>query len=101
MCAVGLSQERLGKDGLDAHSQFIFDHVAPACANLCRALGDDFSMFLPVVLPPLLSALEAEVKFNIEAADPDEENQASGYLCSADADASHAGRGVFVDTGEV
>ncbi|CAM9197764.1 unnamed protein product, partial [Sphacelaria rigidula] len=68
--------ERLGKDGLDAHSQFIFDHVAPACANLCRALGNDFSMFLPVVLPPLLSALEAEVKFNIEAADPDDENEA-------------------------
>ena len=32
-------------------------------------------MFLPVVLPPLIAALEAEVKFSIEAADPDEDGQ--------------------------
>lgn len=32
-------------------------------------------MFLPVVLPPVLSALEVEVKFNIEAADPDEDTE--------------------------
>lgn len=32
-------------------------------------------MFLPVVLPPLLAALEAEVKFNMEAADPDEDGE--------------------------
>lgn len=69
-------QERLGKGGgLDGHDQFIFEHVAPACGNLCRALGEDFAMFLPVVLPPLLTALEAEVKFNMEAADPDEDGE--------------------------
>lgn len=49
--------------------------MAPACGNLCRALGEDFAMFLPVVLPPLLAALEAEVKFNMEAADPDEDGE--------------------------
>lgn len=32
-------------------------------------------MFVPVVLPPLLAALEAEVKFNMEAADPDDEGE--------------------------
>lgn len=32
-------------------------------------------MFLPVVLPPLLAALEAEVKFSMEAADPDEDGE--------------------------
>lgn len=37
-------------------------------------------MFLPVVLPPLFSALEAEVKFNIEAADADEEGEVSQAL---------------------
>lgn len=69
-------QERLGKGGgLDGHEHFVFEHVAPACANLCRALGEDFAMFLPVVLPPLLTALEAEVKFNMEAADPDEDGE--------------------------
>lgn len=53
----------------------MFEHVAPACGNLCRALGEDFAMFLPVVLPPLLTALEAEVKFNMETADPDEDGE--------------------------
>ncbi|CAM9279367.1 unnamed protein product, partial [Hapterophycus canaliculatus] len=68
--------ERLGKSGgLDGQDQFIFEHVAPACGNLCRALGEDFAMFLPVVLPPLLAALEAEVKFSMEAADPDEDGE--------------------------
>lgn len=69
-------QERLGKGGgLDGQDQFIFEHVAPACGNLCRALGEDFAMFLPVVLPPLLAALEAKVKFSMEAADPDEDGE--------------------------
>lgn len=77
-------QERLGKGGgLDGHDQFIFEHVAPACGNLCRALGADFAMFLPVVLPPLLAALEAEVKFNMEAADPDEDGQVRLALAKA------------------
>ncbi len=71
-------KERLGKGGgLDGHDQFIFEHVAPACGNLCRALGEDFAMFLPVVLPPLLAALEAEVKFSMEAADPDDDGEVS------------------------
>lgn len=68
-----LPQERLGKGG--DHSQFISEHVAPACSNLCRALGEDSGMFLPVVLPPLIAALEAEVSFSMEAAQPDEDNQ--------------------------
>lgn len=68
-----LPQERLGKGG--DHSQFVFEHVAPACSNLCHALGEDSAMFLPVVLPPVLAALEAEVNFSIEAAQPDEDNQ--------------------------
>lgn len=71
-------KERLGKGGgLDGHDHFIFEHVAPACGNLCRALGEDFAMFLPVVLPPLLAALEAEVKFSMEAADPDDDGEVS------------------------
>lgn len=70
-----LWQERLGKGGVDGHSQFIFEHVAPACGNLCRALGEDFAMFLPVVLPPLFAALEEEVKFSMEAADPDDDGE--------------------------
>lgn len=37
-------------------------------------------MFLPVVLPPLLKALEVEVKFSMEAADPDEGGQVWGLL---------------------
>ncbi|CAN0076750.1 unnamed protein product, partial [Ectocarpus sp. 12 AP-2014] len=61
--------------GVDGHSQFIFEHVAPACGNLCRALGEDFAMFLPVVLPPLFAALEEEVKFSMEAADPDDDGE--------------------------
>ena len=69
-------KERLGKGGgLDGHDQFISEHVAPACGNLCRALGEDFAMFLPVVLPPLLAALEAEVKFSMEAVDPDDDGE--------------------------
>lgn len=71
-------KERLGKgQGLDSHEQFIFEHVAPACGNLCRALGEDFAMFVPVVLPHLLAALEAEVKFSMEAADPDDDGEVS------------------------
>ena len=71
--AFALRQERLSKGGsLDGHDQFIAEHVAPACGNMCRALGDDLAMFLPMVMPPLLASLEAEVKFSIEAADPDE-----------------------------
>ncbi|CAM9413811.1 unnamed protein product [Ascophyllum nodosum] len=64
---------RLSKGG--DHSSFLSDHVAPACGNLSGALGEDLAMFLPVVLPPLIAALEAEVKFSIEAADPDEDGQ--------------------------
>lgn len=60
---------------MDGHSQFIFEHVAPACGNLCRALGEDFAMFLPVVLPPLFAALEEEVKFSMEAADLDDDGE--------------------------
>eukprot|EP00752_Nemacystus_decipiens_P011318 g10058.t1 len=68
--------ERLGKgQGLGSHEQFIFEHVAPACGNLCRALGEDFAMFVPVVLPHLLAALETEVKFSMEAADPDDDGE--------------------------
>ncbi|CAM9453902.1 unnamed protein product [Ectocarpus sp. 13 AM-2016] len=67
--------KRLGKGGVDGHSQFIFEHVAPACGNLCRALGEDFAMFLPVVLPPLFAALQEEVKFSMEAADPDDDGE--------------------------
>lgn len=69
-------KERLGNGpGLESHEQFIFEHVAPACGNLCRALGEDFAMFVPVVLPHLLAALEAEVKFSMEAADPDDDGE--------------------------
>lgn len=32
-------------------------------------------MFLPVVLPPLFAALEEEVKFSMEAADPDDDGE--------------------------
>lgn len=81
-CSLPLSspslKERLGKGpGLESHEQFIFEHVAPACGNLCRALGEDFAMFVPVVLPHLLTALEAEVKFSMEAADPDDYGEVS------------------------
>ncbi|CAM9867672.1 unnamed protein product, partial [Laminaria digitata] len=58
--------------GLDGHEQFIAEHVAPACGNLCNALGNDLVMFLPMVMPPLLKALQAEVDFKMEAADPDD-----------------------------
>lgn len=76
-------KERLGKgSGLESHEQFIFEHVAPACGNLCRALGEDFAMFVPVVLPHLLAALEAEVKFSMEAADPDDDGEV-GFVGSA------------------
>lgn len=34
-------------------------------------------MFVPVVLPHLLAALEAEVKFSMEAADPDDDGEVS------------------------
>lgn len=34
-------------------------------------------MFVPVVLPHLLTALEAEVKFSMEAADPDDDGEVS------------------------
>lgn len=72
-------QERLGKGGgLDGHEQFIAEHVAPACGSLCNALGEDFVMFLPMVMPSLLAALEAEVKFSIESADPDEGGEVRG-----------------------
>ncbi|CAN0445238.1 unnamed protein product, partial [Ectocarpus sp. 8 AP-2014] len=74
-CASSQALGRLGKGGVDGHSQFIFEHVAPACGNLCRALGEDFAMFLPVVLPPLFAALEEEVKFSMEAADPDDDGE--------------------------
>lgn len=36
-------------------------------------------MFLPMVMPPLLKALEAEVKFSIETADPEEDGEVSGH----------------------
>ena len=35
-------------------------------------------MFLPMVMPSLLAALEAEVKFSIESADPDEGGEVRG-----------------------
>ena len=35
-------------------------------------------MFLPMVMPPLLKALEAEVKFSIETADPDDDGEVRG-----------------------
>lgn len=69
-------QERLGKDGEgEGRDLFVFEQVAPACANLCRALGEDFTMFLPVVLPPLFAALETEIEFSMEAADPAEQGE--------------------------
>lgn len=43
-------------------------------------------MFLPVVLPPLIAALEAEVSFSMEAAQPDEDNQVRKWytVCESD-----------------
>jgi len=42
-----------------------FDYLAPACAQIAKALKEHFVQFLPVVVPPLLRTLSVEVECSV------------------------------------
>jgi len=45
------------------------EYVAPACARMCKAIGSESAQYLPLLLPPIFAALDAEVQFELEDAD--------------------------------
>ncbi len=63
----------------------VFDEdVAQACAQICRAIGDNFAAYLPHVLPPLLAALNKKNEFLVRNADEivDQEAEMEAGLAS-------------------
>lgn len=63
------------KSELESDDMMI-DYLAPSWVRMCQVLGNDFSPFVPLVLPPLLDDAAAEPDIAvIDAADPGAEDE--------------------------